>query len=305
VWNVADGYVQLARRTDKDDDLQKPVVGKPPHDQPDNDLIAAPDNRAPLTKLGDPPAETKQVAPFQSTWSFAEAVTPSLTRVFAVRDDYAVCLISPGYHPLKRATAKTFSIAACSKPDSDGPDHEKVLVYYVVEDDNGDRRVAEYNIKANKAYILSTDLSSDASDATRLCAIYYAPPGETTEEPYIFFQKKDKIFEYRTQKNSSSQLTGITDLRSPTPLAICRFNKKVYLFWLSSTYHLMYSIRSAGEWTSGTTVPAPAGGHQPFKADTQSDLSVVADDDKGQITIYYKQVDSDNEVDAYVWKVAP
>lgn len=67
----------------------------------------------------------------------------------------------------------------------------------------------------------------------------------------------------------------------------------------------MYSSRSAGQWTSGTTVPAPAGGHQPFKADTQSDLSVVADEEKGQITIYYKQVDSDNEVDAYVWKVAP
>lgn len=85
VWNVADGYVQLARRTDKDDDLQKPVVGKPPHDQPDNDLIAAPDNRAPLAKLGDPPAETKQVAPFQSTWSFAEAVTPSLVSTYFFR----------------------------------------------------------------------------------------------------------------------------------------------------------------------------------------------------------------------------
>ncbi|KAF5025358.1 hypothetical protein F66182_2569 [Fusarium sp. NRRL 66182] len=293
IWNVKEGYSQMSRRTVNDNN--------------DDDAFAAAQDRAVsetapasnIPNLKDKPKKEdipEQVAPFTATWALAEAVTPSM-----VRTRHALL----GYQACQKKLIELDSglcIAACAKPGGDGP-KELVLVYYVTEDANGDRRVVEYDLKTSKPRVLSTDLSTDPNDATRLCALYFTPPGEQKDVPYCFFQKNGKVFEYRTQKNSSSELTGITGARSPTPLAACRYQHKVYLFWLSSGFNLMYSTRSNGQWTPGTIVPAAQDGSRPDQADAQSDISVVPDEEKKLIAIYYKMQDSDNDVDEYIWKI--
>ncbi|GAP85317.1 hypothetical protein SAMD00023353_1002040 [Rosellinia necatrix] len=289
IWYLKDGCAQVERKAVRDF-LDEPTSRTPAsvRAETDDDFVAAADAAAP------------NYEPFSSCVNFGCAAHETAMFVFGIRDDKAVCMVSPTYCKLaKKAVATEYTIAACARHKQGTPGAlEKVSVFYIEKPTNENVKVKQFDLDTRK---YSTLVASPNQDS-QLCATYMVPVGHTTKVPFVFYQRGTTIVEHDTVNKIDNVLTKISGIPKTTPLATCEFQNSTFLFWLSSGFVLMYCRRQDGKWGQATAVPANPGGSEPQIADTQSDLAVVAYPAKNCILIYYLAKDSEQDYDYFTWK---
>lgn len=85
-------------------------------------------------------------------------------------------------------------------------------------------------------------------------------------------------------------------------MAICIYKTVPVLFYFSTDGVLMVTEHTQDNWQESRAVSPTGGDHLPREAHPNSDLAAVADRTSNTIVLYYREKDSENEYDTYVWR---